>query len=141
MTRGGQRVSRSASRKRALDVLFEADVKGRDHAEVLTAHRERPDPPDPYAVTLVQGVIDHRAEIDALITEHARGWSLERMPHVDRNALRIGLVELLHSEDVPPKVAIDEAVELVKRLSTDDSPRFVNGLLAAVARQRGLLTR
>ena len=124
--------SRHAARKRALDVLYEADVRERPVAEVLAAHRASDEPVAPFSVELVEGVAHERASLDALIETHARSWKLSRMPIVDRNVLRIGAWEILHS-DVPVAVAIDEAVELVKELSTDDSGRFVNGVLAKVA--------
>lgn len=94
---------------------------------------------DAFTTHLVQTVVEHRLELDQMIGSHAEGWTLERMPVIDRNVLRLGLAELLYVDDVPPKVAIDEAVELAKQLSTDSSPRFVNGILAAVARERALL--
>jgi N utilization substance protein B len=86
-----------------------------------------------YTVTLVDGVASHRARIDEILAEHSEGWPLHRMPAVDRAVLRLGLYELLWSTDVPPAVVIDEAVELAKSLSTDDSPRFVNGVLGRIA--------
>ena len=89
--------------------------------------------PSPAVRELVEGVEDHQAELDALIVEHARNWTLERMPAIDRNVLRIALFELVGRPDVPVPVVIDEAVELAKRFSTDDSGRFVNGMLAAIA--------
>lgn len=130
-------LSRTDARTRALEVLFAADLRGVPAGMVLDA----PDGGwvDAFTRTLVDTVSDHRTEIDAIIDERARGWSLDRMPGVDRNVLRLGLAELLHLDEVPPKVAIDEAVELAKSLSTDASPKFVNGILAAVARERDLL--
>lgn len=125
--------SRHAARKRALDVLYEADLKERPVPTVLAAHLAGDEPPPEFALAIVRGVHRHREELDGLIGVHARDWRLERMPLVDRNVLRIGLYELLHDPDVPPAVAIDEAVELAKELSTDDSGRFVNGILARVA--------
>jgi N utilization substance protein B len=89
-------------------------------------------PINDYTVRLLEGVVANRARIDELITEHAEGWSLARMPVVDRAVLRLGLYELLFCDDVPDVVAIDEAVELAKNLSTDDSPRFVNGVLGRI---------
>ena len=91
--------------------------------------------PDPLASLLVEGVEDRRDEIDALLTDHARGWTLERMPVIDRTVLRIATYELLDRPDVPTAVVIDEAVELAKRFSTDDSGRFVNGMLSAIAKK------
>jgi len=126
--------SRRAARKRALDVLYEADLRSRPLPEVLAAHLEpgRPDPLPEFALALVRGVHRHREEIDGLIGEHARGWRLPRMPVVDRNVLRMGVFELLHAPDIPRAVAISEAVALAKELSTDDSGRFVNGLLSRI---------
>ena len=124
--------ARSKARKRALDVLFEADQRGLDPMAVLAARIAEPGTEaalPQYAVELVEGVVDRRAEIDELLTTYARGWALERMPAVDRAALRLGAWELLWNDDVPDAVAVDEAVELVRALSTDDSPAFVNGLL------------
>ncbi len=125
--------ARSKARKRALDVLFEADQRGLDPLAVLAAWTERADPPImPYAAELVEGVAAERERLDQLLAEAAVGWSLERMPPVDRTVLRIGAYELLCRDDVPDAVAIDEAVTLVKELSTDESPAFVNGILAAL---------
>lgn len=123
--------ARSKARRRALDVLYEADMRGADPIEILAARLAAADPPvSEYAVGLVEGVTAHRERIDELLETYAQGWSLERMPVVDRTALRIGVYELLWRDDVPDGVVIDEAVELVKDLSTEESPRFVNGLLA-----------
>lgn len=130
------RTSRRAARKRALDILYEADLLRQAPTTVLASHLEGDEPPGEFTVALVRGVDRHRGELDTLIASHARDWRLERMPVVDRNLLRIGLFEILHSGDVPAAVAIDEAVDLAKELSTDDSGRFVNGLLARVARER-----
>lgn len=132
--------ARTKSRKRALDVLFSADVRGDALADALAGEeaRARVSPERssswPYAREIVQGVLDHRAEIDERIAGHASGWPIERMPAVDRAILRIGAWELGHNPEVPVGVAIDEAVEAAKELSTDDSPRFVNGVLSAIAR-------
>lgn len=125
--------SRRAGRRRALEVLYEADLLGRPVSAVLADHLRREDPPQEFAVALVRGVERHRAHLDDLIQHHAHGWRLPRMPVVDRNLLRIALHELLYDDDVPTAVAIDEAVELAKELSTEDSGRFVNGLLARIA--------
>jgi len=126
--------ARSKARKRALDVLFEAELRGEPPLAVLEARTVQADPPvGSYAIELVQGVQAHRDEIDDLLGRYARGWTLERMPAVDRNILRIGAYELLWSADVPAAVAISEAVLLAKDLSTDGSPAFVNGLLGTLA--------
>jgi len=133
--------ARTKSRKRALDVLFSADVRGEALPTALEAEQQRalarPERASswPYAREIVQGVIDHAAEIDEVLTARSTAWPIERMPAVDRAILRIATWEILHNPDVPAPVAIDEAVELAKELSTDDSPRFVNGLLHAVAKQ------
>jgi len=121
---------RSDARERALSLLYEAESKDLSARSVLAA---LPVPPDGRVTALVEGVEDHQAELDTLIAEHARNWSLERMPAIDRNVLRIALFELLGRPDVPVAVVIDEAVELAKRFSTDDSGRFVNGMLSAIA--------
>ena len=126
--------ARSKARKRALDLLFEAELRGEPVLELLaerSAAKADDGPPVPeYAAELVRGVEAHRERIDELLATYAEGWTLDRMPGVDRNILRIGAYELLWSDDVPDGVAISEAVELVKDLSTDGSPSFVNGLLA-----------
>ena len=125
---------RHAARRHALEILYEADLRHRAIPAVLAERLAEEDAPGPFAVALVRGVHRNAEEIDALISSHARGWSLHRMPVVDRNLLRLGLAEILHSEDdVPAAVAIDEAVQLAKELSTDDSPRFINGVLAKIA--------
>lgn len=130
-----KRTSRRAARKRALDILYEADLLDRSVANVLVhALRDAEDTPDEYTLTLVRGVDRNRIELDTLIEANAKDWTIARMPVVDRNILRLGLYEILHEDDVPLAVAIDEAVELAKDLSTDDSPRFVNGLLARIAK-------
>jgi transcription antitermination protein NusB len=126
--------ARSKARKRAVDVLYEADLRGRDRGEVLRERIADANPPVPdHTVRLVEGVEEHAAQIDELIDTHARGWSLQRLPDVDRAILRMGAFELLWVDDVPDPVVIDEAVQLAKTLSTDDSPAFVNGVLGAIA--------
>jgi N utilization substance protein B len=135
--------ARSKARKRALDVLFESDLRAGDVHEALArsrAHDERPMPD--YTATLVEGVAANRERIDALITEYAVGWTLARMPVVDRNLLRIGVFELLWVDDTPDAVVLSEAVNLAAELSTDDSASFVNGVLAALlARKPELIER
>jgi transcription antitermination protein NusB len=127
--------ARSKARKRAVDILYAAALRDTDplvlHAERIEV-AERP-PPDDYATTLLEGVVANRERIDELLTEHAEGWTLDRMPFVDLAILRLGVYELLWAHDVPDPVAIDEAVQLAKSLSTDDSPRFVNGVLGRLA--------
>ena len=124
--------ARSKARKRALDVLFEADQRRSAPREVLAARIAEPGTEaalPQYSVDLVEGVLDHQERIDELIATYSHGWTLERMPAVDRAALRLGAWEILFNDEVPDAVAVDEAVELVRALSTDDSPTFVNGLL------------
>jgi N utilization substance protein B len=137
--------ARRKARKRALDVLYEAEVRQVDPVATLADRSARTptsdEPPVPeYAVTLVEGVCAHRERIDALLAAHAEGWTLERMPAVDRNVLRIGAYELLYRDDIPDVVAVSEAVALAADLSTDDSPRFVNGLLSRLAELKPELT-
>ncbi len=127
--------SRHEARERALALLYEADVRNRPPGVVLAEHVDGEDPPPRFAVTLVEGVGEHRDALDARLRAHAEGWTLERMPTVDRNVLRLATYELLHT-DVPTAVAIDEAIRLVKDLSTEDSGRFVNGLLGRIAAAR-----
>jgi transcription antitermination protein NusB len=126
--------ARSKARKRALDILFEAELRGVPVLELLDERVALGRPPvSAYAADLVRGVAAHSARIDELIAAHAEGWTLGRMPAVDRNVLRIGVYELLWAPDVPDGVAISEAVALAADLSTDASPAFVNGLLARLA--------
>ena len=122
--------ARSKARKRALDILFEAEIRGEPVLDLLGERAEASPPVSGYAADLVRGVQAHRDRIDELLAEHSQGWALDRMPAVDRNILRIGVYELLWAPDVPDGVAISEAVLLARDLSTDDSPAFVNGLLA-----------
>jgi N utilization substance protein B len=126
--------ARSKARKRALDVLFEAELRGSPVLELLAERITMGSPPVPaYGAELVRGVTVHSDRIDELISEYAEGWTMDRMPAVDRNVLRIGVYELLWADDVPDGVAISEAVLLARDLSTDASPAFVNGLLARIA--------
>ena len=123
--------ARSKARKRALDVLYEAEVRGEPVLELLDQRAADESPPvAPYAAELVRGVQEHRDRIDELLAAHAADWTLDRMPAVDRNILRIGAYELLWAPGVPDGVAISEAVQLARSLSTEASPAFVNGLLA-----------
>ena len=129
--------ARSKARKRAIDVLYESDVRGDDPVRTLAERLAQADPPVPdYAVELVEGVTGRLADIDEVLGTHSEGWTVERMPPVDRAVLRLALYELLWRDDVPDAVVIDEAVELAKSLSTDESPRFVNGVLGRVLRER-----
>jgi N utilization substance protein B len=132
--------ARSKARKRAVDVLYESDLRGLDPATTLADRVAMADPPvNGYTVELVEGVRAHQERIDEILTGYAEGWTIDRMPGVDRAVLRLGVYELLWRADVPDAVAIDEAVELAKLLSTDDSPRFVNGVLAHVLRDQPAL--
>jgi len=122
--------ARSKARKRALDVLYEAEQRRLDPLVTLQDRLEQNDPPVPeYAVTLVQGVVAKQTRIDELLSTYAQEWTLDRFPAVDLAVLRIGAYELLWCPDVPDEVAVSEAVELASSLSTDESPAFVNGLL------------
>lgn len=126
--------ARSKARKRALDALYEADIRGLPVAEVVAATQQRRSDEgqagmNAYAVELVDGVSRHQAHIDELLSSYSMGWSLDRMPAVDRAILRLGTYELLWRDDVPDAVAIAEAVSMAQELSTDESSSFVNGLL------------
>jgi N utilization substance protein B len=126
--------ARGKARKRALDLLFEAEIRGVPVLDLLDQRAAEASPPvSGYAAELVRGVQAHRARIDELLAAHAQGWTLERMPAVDRNILRIAVYELFWAPDVPDGVAISEAVLLAQDLSTDGSAAFVNGLLARLA--------
>src|SRR3954451_8923925 len=132
--------ARSKARKRALDVLYAAELRARDPVGDLDAGvAEGEGPTNPHTETLDRGVGEHRDRIDELLGQYAQGWTLDRMPAVDRNALRIGVLELLYVDDVPDAVAVSEAVALVRDLSTDDSPSYVNGVLGAMVRDRDTL--
>ncbi|MGB3481308.1 MAG: transcription antitermination factor NusB [Mycobacterium sp.] len=134
----GKSRGRHAARKRAVDVLFEAEARGLTPIEVadsrtlLANSKSEVEHLNPYTVSVARGVTEHRAHLDDLISSHLQGWTLERLPAVDRAILRVAVWELLHADDVPEAVAVDEAVELAKELSTDDSPGFVNGILGQV---------
>lgn len=129
---------RHQARKRAVDLLFEAEVRGISAAEVVDTRAALAEAkPDiarlhPYTAAVARGVSEHAAHIEDLITAHLRGWTLDRLPAVDRAILRVSVWELLHAADVPEPVVVDEAVQLAKELSTDDSPGFVNGVLGQV---------
>jgi N utilization substance protein B len=128
--------ARTKARKRALDLLFEAEQRGVDAADLLRERLAKPVTEHALAeltADLVTGVSEHRDQLDELITTYSQGWTLQRMPAVDRAILRLGAFEVLWSADVPEAVSISEWVSLATELSTDDSPRFVNGLLARLA--------
>ena len=134
--------ARTKARKRALDLMYEAEARGVNLADLL---RERLDAPvteaplNPYTATLVQGVVAHWREINELLDTYSQGWPVERMPAVDRAVLRLGAYEVLYSDEVPEAVAIGEAVALATDLSTDESPRFINGLLGRLAQVKPTL--
>ena len=133
--------ARTKARKRALDVLFESEVRGLPLDGTLEERLVAQDPPlGDYSVELVRGVREHQEHIDQLLTTYAQGWTLDRMPSVDRNVLRLGVFELLYVEDVPDAVALSEAVSMVRELSTDESPAFVNGVLGAILREKPVLS-
>lgn len=127
--------ARRKARKRAVDLIYAAEMRGVPVADLLEQQRSETTI-NPYTATLIEGVTSNRDRIDEILSSFARGWTLDRMPAVDRNVLRVAVYELIFTEDVPDAVAITEAMELVGDLSTDESPAFVNGLLAAVARDR-----
>jgi N utilization substance protein B len=133
--------ARSKARKRALDILFASELRSEDPVMALERAIEAGEgPTNDYTSTLVRGVVEHQARIDDVLTTYSKGWTLSRMPAVDRNVLRIGVYELLWGDDdVPDSVAVSEALHLVQDLSTDDSPAFVNGLLGSIQRDRASL--
>ena len=132
-----QMPARRKARKRALDVLYEADQRNLPPVETLASYLQRIEKPHPdhlaYAVSLIEGVAARLDRIDELIASYAEGWTLDRMPVVDRNIARIAVYELLYVGEIDDPVAISEAVELAKQMSTDDSPRFLNGVLGRIA--------
>ncbi|MCD9198173.1 transcription antitermination factor NusB [Aeromicrobium wangtongii] len=133
--------ARTKSRKRALDILFESEAQNLPPGGTLAERRKDAEyPVNEYAVLLVEGVVAHRDRLDEIITENAKDWTLDRMPAVDRNLLRIGAFEILYVEDVPDVVAVSEAVNLASELSTDESPSFVNGLLSRIVELKPSLT-
>ena len=130
--------ARSKARKQALDLLYETDIRGTNLVETLVSRdipAEGPDarPIREYTKELVNGVSDNRRKIDELITTYAQGWDMDRLPAVDRNILRLGIYEILWSTDVPMSVAIDEALILAKELSSDDSSKYIHGVLGRIA--------
>ena len=129
--------ARRKARKRALDVLYEADMRDLPPADVLEGYLKRIEQPLPdhidYTRALVEGVAAHLDRIDELIASYAEGWTIDRMPVIDRNLARIAIQELLYVDEIDDPVAISEAVELAKQMSTDDSPRFLNGILGRIA--------
>ena len=137
--------ARSKARKQALDLLYETDIRGTNLVETLNARdipAEGPDarPIRDYTKELVNGVSDNRRKIDELITTYAQGWDMDRLPTVDRNILRLGIYEVLWSTDVPTSVAIDEALILAKELSSDDSSKYIHGVLGRIASIKGTIS-
>ena len=131
--------ARSKARKRALDILFEADQRDVSASEVLD--RASQDEINDYVAVLINGVVEHQSVIDETIETYSEGWPLSRMPAVDRAVARVAVFELLYSEEVPDAVVIDEAVTLASQLSTDDSPAFLNGLLGRIAAIKNRISR
>jgi transcription antitermination protein NusB len=129
--------ARSKARKRALDILYAAELRGEEPTAALDRAIEAGEgPTNDYTSVLVRGVVEHRARIDELLADFSEGWTLDRMPAVDRNVLRLGIFELMWAGDVPDAVAVTEAIALVRDLSTDDSPGFVNGILGNILRSK-----
>ena len=132
--------ARGKARRRAVEILFEAEQRSEDAREVMERRRMHSDSlVSPYAEELVLGVTMRRGELDEYLETYSQGWTLERMPAVDRNVLRVGAWELLFNDDVPDGVAVAEAVNLAKELAGDDSPRFVNGLLGRLQQMKPTL--
>jgi N utilization substance protein B len=130
--------ARSKARKQALDLLYETDIRGTNLVETLVERDVPAEGPDArpireYTRELVNGVSDNRRKIDKLITTYAQGWDMDRLPAVDRNILRLGIYEILWSNAVPTSVAIDEALDLAKELSSDDSSKYIHGVLGRIA--------
>ena len=129
--------ARSKARKRALDVLYAAELRGEGAVDALDrAIADGEGPSNDYTAVLVRGVVEHSARIDELLSTYSEAWTLDRMPAIDRNVLRLGVYELLFAEDVPDGVAVSEALALVRELSTDESPQFVNGVLGNIQKNK-----
>ena len=124
--------ARSKARKRALDFLYEADIKNVLAADLFKGRGAAELSQEPYVLTLISGVAEHLNKIDELIITYAQGWDMDRMPPIDRNILRLAIFEILWEADVDLKVACDEAVELAKSLSTDESASYINGVLGRI---------
>lgn len=132
--------ARSKARKRALDLIFAAEARGQGAVELLEEQTAAGEAPvNEHTVALVRAVAEHQGRIDEVVAGYAQGWTLQRMPAVDRNLLRLGSAEILYFDDVPDAVAISEAVNLARELSTDESPNFVNGVLGQIARDKAEL--
>jgi N utilization substance protein B len=130
--------ARSKARKQALDLLYETDIRGTNLIETLNDRDVPADGPDSrpireYTRELVTGVFENRRKIDELITTYAQGWDMDRLPAVDRNILRLGIYEILWATNVPTSVAIDESLDLAKELASDDSSKYIHGVLGRIA--------
>lgn len=129
--------ARGKARKRALDLLYASEMRSESAVVALDRAIEAGEgPTNDYTALLVRGVVEHQASIDDLLSTYSEGWTLARMPAVDRNVLRIGVFEMSYVDDVPDAVAVSEAISLVRDLSTDESPTFVNGVLGAIAKAK-----
>jgi len=124
--------ARRKARKRALDFLYEADIRGADPRELIGLRPPAELSEGSYAIALINGVQDHRSKIDELITTYAQGWDMDRMPAIDRNILRIALFEILWQTEVDDQVAASEAVEIAQEISTDESANYINGVLGRI---------
>ena len=130
--------ARSKARKQALDILYESDIRSSDAQEILQSRDIPEDGPDARPIReftreLIAGVTSNKRKIDELITTYAQGWDMDRLAAVDRNILRIGIYEIIWSEDLADGIAIDEAITLAKDISTDDSATFIHGLLGKIS--------
>jgi N utilization substance protein B len=130
--------ARSKARKRALDLIYASEMRNRSAVEALEEQAEDHQVNE-YTAELVRGVAEHRARLDEVISSYVQGWTLDRLPAVDRNVLRLATYEVLYVDDVPDAVAVSEALNLVRDLSTDESPAFVNGVLGNIVRDRETL--
>jgi N utilization substance protein B len=130
--------ARSKARKRALDLIYASEMRNRSALEALD-EQVQDNPVNEYTIELVRGVTEHQARLDQVISSYVQGWTLDRMPAIDRNVLRLATYEVLYVDDVPDAVAVSEALNLVRDLSTDDSPAFVNGVLGNIVRDRETL--
>ena len=131
--------ARSKARKRALDLIYASEMRHRSAVEALAEQAQDGTAHNDYTVQLVEGITEHQPRIDEVIASYAKGWTLSRMPAVDRNVLRLATYEVLYVDDVPDAVAVSEALKLVRELSTDESPAFVNGVLGNIVRDRSSL--
>jgi N utilization substance protein B len=126
--------ARSKARKRALDFLYEAEIKKVKALDLFKSRGASELSQEPYVFTLLTGVAEHLLKIDELITTYAQDWDMDRMPAIDRNILRIAIYEILWVEEIDLKIACDEAVELAKSLSTDESSNYINGVLGRIVK-------